>query len=88
MNIHALHQKEIAGPETMNWTPVEVPVEETAEEAATQVLKGMMVQYLLRHAYRVGKIGMSTMFFLTLGATGLWAVVDLVKIAIDSFEDK
>jgi len=84
MNIHALHQKEIGGPETMNWTPVEVPV----REAAALHSKGMTAQYLLRRAYRIGKIGTSILIFLTLGVTGLWTIVDLVKIVIDSFMDK
>ena len=84
MNIHALHQKEIGGPETMNWITVEVPV----REAAALLLKGMTAQYLLRRAYRVGKIGTSILIFLTLGVTGIWPIVDFVMLVVDSFKDK
>jgi hypothetical protein len=84
MNAHALRQKEFGGPETMNWITVEVPV----REAAALLLKGMTAQYLLRRAYRVGKIGTSILIFLTLGVLGIWTIVDLVMLVVDSFKDK
>ena len=84
MNAHALRQKEFGGPETMNWITVEVSV----REAAALLLKGMTAQYLLRRAYRVGKIGTSILTFLTLGVTGLWPIVDFATLIVESFKDK
>jgi hypothetical protein len=84
MNMHTIRQKKIGGPETMNWTPVEVPVQETAAPH----LKGTTAQYLMRHAHRVSKIGTNTLIFLTFGATGLWAVVDFVKLVIEWWKDR
>ena len=88
MNMHAFRQKEIDRPETINWTPVNVPVGEATEKAATHILKGMTVQYLLRPVHRIGKTVTSTLFFLTLGATGLWTVVDLAKLVIEWWKKK
>jgi hypothetical protein len=84
MNIHTSRQKEFGGPETMNWTPVELPVREpVALQSENTTAQSLMLQ-----AYRVGKMGASGMMFLMLGATGLWTVVDLAKIVVSSFKVK
>ena len=88
MNTQTLRQMEIGGPETMNWTPFEVPVADVTEKSATQVLKGITVPYLLRRTHRAGRIATRILIFLTLGVTGLWAVVDLVKIAVDTYKTR
>ena len=84
MNIHTSRLKEFRRPESMNWTLVEVPIQEPVELQP----ESAMAQHLKRRAFRVGKRGASALFFLTLGATGLWAVVDLVKIVVGSFKNK
>jgi hypothetical protein len=85
MNTHTFRHMEIDGPETMNWTPVALSVR---EPVALLHSKGTSAQSLMRCAYRIGKIATSTLFFLTLGATGLWAVVDLAKLVIEWWKDR
>jgi hypothetical protein len=63
MNMHTLRQTALNEPETLNWTPVEAPVTDATEEAEAQVSKGMTAQYLLRHAYRIGKIAARILIF-------------------------
>jgi TM2 domain-containing membrane protein YozV len=36
----------------------------------------------------VGKIGTGILMLLTLGGLGIWALVDLIMIAVGSFKDK
>ena len=39
------------------------------------------------HRFYVGKIGTGIFMLLTLGGLGIWALVDLIRIAIQKFED-
>jgi len=83
MNMHTFRQKEIDRSETMNWTPVGDSFADATEESNARVSGGMTGQNLTRQAYRVGKLGASALMFLTLGVTGLWAVIDLAKIVTE-----
>tara|TARA_Y100000588_G_scaffold102193_1_gene111163 strand:- start:151 stop:372 length:222 start_codon:yes stop_codon:yes gene_type:complete len=39
------------------------------------------------HRFYVGKTGTGIFMLLTLGGLGIWALIDLIKIAIQKFED-
>ncbi|TDI60697.1 MAG: TM2 domain-containing protein [Alphaproteobacteria bacterium] len=39
------------------------------------------------HRFYVGKIGTGILMIVTLGGLGIWAMVDLVMIAVGSFKD-
>jgi hypothetical protein len=88
MNMHKFRLKEINVPEAISWTPVEVPIEETAEQAAKRASNDVPGHHLLRRTYRIGQIGISKLVFLLLGATGLWAIVDLVKFVAEWRNEK
>ena len=38
--------------------------------------------------FYVGKIGMGILMLFTLGGFGIWALIDLIVIAVGSFKDK
>jgi TM2 domain-containing membrane protein YozV len=40
------------------------------------------------HRFYVGKIGTALLMLFTLGGLGLWALIDLIIIAVGSFSDK
>jgi len=40
------------------------------------------------HRFYVGKIGTGILQLLTLGGLGIWALIDLIMIALQKFEDK
>lgn len=40
------------------------------------------------HRFYVGKIGTGILMLLTLGGLGIWALVDIIMIAVGSFKDK
>jgi TM2 domain-containing membrane protein YozV len=40
------------------------------------------------HRFYVGKVGTGILMLLTLGALGVWTLVDLILIAISKFTDK
>ena len=40
------------------------------------------------HRFYVGKIGTGILMILTLGGLGIWALIDLIMIAVGSFKDK
>ena len=39
------------------------------------------------HRFYVGKVGTGIFMLLTLGGLGIWALIDLIRIAIQKFED-
>lgn len=40
------------------------------------------------HRFFVGKIGTGILQLLTLGGLGIWALIDIIVIAVGSFKDK
>ncbi len=40
------------------------------------------------HRFYVGKIGTGILMLVTLGGMGIWALIDLILIAVGSFKDK
>lgn len=40
------------------------------------------------HRFYVGKAGTAILMLLTLGGFGIWTLVDLIKIIVNSFEDE
>ena len=40
------------------------------------------------HRFYVGKIGTGILMILTLGGFGIWALIDIIMIAVGSFKDK
>ena len=40
------------------------------------------------HRFYVGKIGTGILMLVTLGGFGIWALVDIITIAVGSFKDK
>ncbi|MEK9662048.1 MAG: hypothetical protein VW644_09980 [Alphaproteobacteria bacterium] len=79
MNTFTLRQKDFDQPATTDWTPVEKPIGSSAEAGAVQGPR--------HRALCIGRLSARGLIFLALGATGLWAVVDLVKNATDMIDD-
>jgi TM2 domain-containing membrane protein YozV len=40
------------------------------------------------HRFYVGKIGTGILMLVTFGGLGIWALIDLIVIAVGSFKDK
>ncbi len=40
----------------------------------------------MRNFY-VGRVGLGILFFLTIGGCGIWALIDLINLAIGKFKD-
>lgn len=40
------------------------------------------------HRFYVGKIGTGILMLVTLGGMGIWALIDLIIVAVGSFKDK
>jgi TM2 domain-containing membrane protein YozV len=48
----------------------------------------VLLGFLGVHRFYVGKIGTGILMILTLGGLGIWALIDLVFVAVGSFRDK
>ena len=51
------------------------------------LILGVLLGGLGVHRFYVGKVGTGIFMLLTLGGLGIWALVDLIRIAIQKFED-
>ena len=40
------------------------------------------------HRFYVGKVGTGILMLVTLGGFGIWALIDIIMIAVGSFKDK
>jgi TM2 domain-containing membrane protein YozV len=66
----------------------------TATTAAGQkswlvtLLLSFFVGVLGVHRFYVGKIGTGILMLVTVGGFGLWALIDLITIAVGKFSDK
>ncbi len=66
------------------------------EIATAQSDKGFVPTLLLAlllggfgaHRFYVGKIGTGILMLLTLGGLGIWALIDIIMVAIGKFTDK
>ena len=47
----------------------------------------LLLGFLGVHRFYVGKVGTGILMLLTLGGLGVWALIDLVIIATQSFKD-
>jgi TM2 domain-containing membrane protein YozV len=72
-------------------------MEPTAPPASSQIsdksrlvalLFVVLLGFLGVHRFYVGKIGTGILMVLTLGGLGIWALIDLIFIAVGSFRDK
>jgi TM2 domain-containing membrane protein YozV len=48
----------------------------------------VLLGFLGVHRFYVGKIGTGILMILTLGGLGIWALIDLIFVAVGSFRDK
>lgn len=67
-----------------------------SETAIAKSEKGFLPTLLLAlflgglgvHRFFVGKVGTGILQLLTLGGLGIWALIDIIMIAVGSFTDK
>ncbi|MDQ6421339.1 TM2 domain-containing protein [Paenibacillus sp. LHD-117] len=52
------------------------------------LILSILVGSLGIHRFYVGKIGTGILQLVTLGGLGVWALVDIILIAVGSFKDK
>ena len=70
-------------------------IDATASEAVSsnlKILPAFLICFFLGglgiHRFYVGKIGTGVLQLLTLGGLGIWALIDLIMIALGVFTDK
>ncbi len=61
---------------------------EMSNKRLTALLLCIFLGGLGVHRFYVGKIGTGILYLLTVGLFGIGALVDLIKIAVGTFEDK
>jgi TM2 domain-containing membrane protein YozV len=70
----------------------EIDMEKTIQKSEKGFVPALLLCLLLGglgiHRFYVGKIGTGILMLLTLGGLGIWALIDLIMIAVGSFKDK
>jgi TM2 domain-containing membrane protein YozV len=72
----------------MNETPAVNPSQISDKSRLVTLLFVVLLGFLGVHRFYVGKIGTGILMVLTLGGLGIWALIDLIFIAVGSFRDK
>jgi TM2 domain-containing membrane protein YozV len=63
-------------------------MEKSEKDFVPTLLLAILLGGLGIHRFYVGKIGTGILMLLTLGGFGIWALVDIIMIAVGSFKDK
>jgi TM2 domain-containing membrane protein YozV len=66
----------------------EVEVQKSEKGFVPTLLLAIFLGGLGVHRFFVGKIGTGILQLLTLGGLGIWALIDVIMIAVGSFTDK
>jgi len=65
-----------------------VKMEKSEKGFVPTLLLAILLGGLGIHRFYVGKIGTGILMILTLGGLGIWALIDIIMIAVGSFTDK
>ncbi|CAB1080924.1 hypothetical protein D1AOALGA4SA_8592 [Olavius algarvensis Delta 1 endosymbiont] len=66
----------------------ETTVEKSPKGFVPTLLLALFLGALGVHRFFVGKIGTGILQLITLGGLGIWALIDVIMIAVGSFKDK
>ena len=66
----------------------ETTVEKSQKGFVPTLLLALFLGGLGVHRFFVGKIGTGLLQLITLGGLGIWALIDVIMIAVGSFTDK
>ena len=70
----------------------EIDMEKTIQKSEKGFVPALLLCLLLGglgiHRFYVGKIGTGILMLVTFGGLGIWALIDLITIAVGSFKDK
>ncbi len=67
---------------------MENSVEKSPKEFVPTLILAILLGGFGVHRFYVGKIGTGILMILTLGGLGIWALIDIIMIAVGSFTDK
>jgi TM2 domain-containing membrane protein YozV len=63
-------------------------MEKSDKSFVATLLLAILIGGLGIHRFYVGKIGTGVLMLITLGGFGIWALIDIIMIAVGSFKDK
>lgn len=63
-------------------------MEKSEKSFVAALLLCLLLGFVGVHRFYVGKIGTGILQLITLGGLGIWALIDLIMIAIGKFTDK
>ena len=63
-------------------------MEKSEKSFVVALILAVLVGVLGIHRFYVGKIGTGILQLITLGGFGIWALIDIILIAVGSFKDK
>lgn len=66
----------------------EIVMDKSEKSFVTALLLCLFLGPLGVHRFYVGKIGTGILMLITIGGLGIWALIDLIMIAVGSFKDK